>query len=86
MPKRLPADVVAFLQDPLELQRVRYRMMDVEERRTRPIREAAELKRRSKLPLEPCNGGGYGCGTLTPGGFACASCAQEQHDDPDAFK
>jgi hypothetical protein len=87
MAKRLPPEVVEFLlAHPDEVQHVRHRMVDMEERRTRPAREEAERKRRAALPLKPCAGGGYGCGTLTPGGYACDSCAQEQHDDPDAFK
>lgn len=87
MSQGLPEDVVKFLlESPEELQRVRYRMMDVEEQRTRPARIAAELERRSKLPLEKCRGNGYGCGNMTPGGYECPSCVQEFRDDPDAFK
>lgn len=83
----LPPEVVQFLlNNPNELQRVLYRMQDVEEQRARPARIAAEIERRKALPLEPCRGNGYGCGTLTPGGYNCDSCAQELRDDPDAFK
>jgi len=85
--QRLPADVRDFLLNhPEELQHVRYRMQDMEEKRTRPAREAAERERRAKLSPAPCTGFGYGCGTLTPGGFPCESCVQEFKDDPDAFK
>lgn len=84
---KLPDDILAFLlANPTEVQRVRCRMQEVEEILMKPSREAAERARRAALPLRPCTGGGYGCGTLTPGGYACESCAQEVHDDPDAFK
>jgi hypothetical protein len=88
MPKRLPQDVVQFLQDnPDELQHVRYRMQDAEEKRTRPAREAAERERRAKLPLKQCPGLGYGaCSNMTHGGFICESCQAEFSSDPDAYK
>jgi hypothetical protein len=87
MAKRLPSDVRQFLLDnPDEVQHVRYRMADAEERRTRPARIEAEKARRAALPLEPCRGNGYGCGRMTPGGYECDSCVQEFKDDPDAFK
>ena len=88
MVKRLPKDVVDFLLgDPKEVERVQSRMKDVEERRTRPMREAAERERIAKLPLKPCPGaGGYGCGRPTPGGYLCEGCIEEYRNDPDAFK
>jgi hypothetical protein len=87
MPKRLPKEVVQFLlDDPKELERVQFRMKDVEEQRTRPARIAAEIERRKALPLKPCPGNGYGCGRLTPGGYNCDACVQEYRDDPDAYK
>lgn len=87
MPKRLPHDVVEFLLgDPKELERVQFRMKDVEELKARPARIAAEIARRAALPLEKCRGNGYGCGRLTPGGYECDSCVAEFRDDPDAFK
>jgi len=84
---KLPKEVVQFLLDnPHELEHVKSRMIDAEERRTRPARIAAEKERRAKLPLAPCNGLGYKCSNLTPGGYTCESCLQEYRDDPDAFK
>lgn len=54
--------------------------------RARDAARKAEADRRAALPLAPCGGGGYGCGNLTPGGFACEDCKAEYRADPDAFK
>lgn len=90
MPYGMPGDmedVINFLlANPDEVERVRFRMMDLEEARMRPARIAAELERRKALPLGPCPGNGYGCGRMTPGGYNCESCVQDYKDDPDAYK
>lgn len=75
-----------LLENPDELERVQFRMKDLEEQRTRPARIAAEIERRKALPMGPCPGNGYGCGRLTPGGYNCESCVQDYKDDPDAYK
>jgi hypothetical protein len=86
--RELPHDIVVFLLDnPYEVQHVRYRMADAEERRTRPAREQAERDRRAKLPLKRCPGLLNGdCSTLTPGGYLCGDCNGEFSSDPDAYK
>lgn len=88
MASRLPKEVVQFLLDnPDELQHVRYRMADAEEKRTRPAREAAERERRASLPLKKCTALPYtNCQNMTPGGYICDDCAAEYREDPDAFK
>lgn len=88
MAMRLPREVVEFLAgDPKELERVKSRMKDVEELRQRPIREAAEKERRTKLPLKKCTALPYtNCQNMTPGGYICEDCAAEYREDPDAFK
>jgi hypothetical protein len=87
-PPPLPADVYKFLlEHPEEVQHVRHRMADAEEKRTRPAREAAERERRAKLPLKQCPGLlGGDCTNMTPGGYICDDCNAEFASDPDAYK
>jgi len=86
--RELPSDVLQFLLDhPDEVQHVRYRMKDMEERMMRPIREEEERKRRAALPLKKCTALPYtNCQNMTPGGYICDDCAAEYREDPDAFK
>jgi hypothetical protein len=89
MSRGLASDVIDFLLDhPEELKHVMHRMQDVEERRTRPMREHAEQERRAALPLKPCTGllGRNECGNETPGGFMCDDCNAEFSSDPAAYK
>lgn len=82
-------DVMIFLANDIkELTLVKHRMIDVENERTRPVREAEEAARIAALPMKPCRGllGKNECGNSTPGGFMCDDCNYEFSSDPDAYK
>ena len=86
---QLPSDVLQFLLDhPDEVQHVRYRMQDMENKMLQPLRDEEERKRRAALPLKKCPGllGPNSCSNMTPGGYICDDCNAEFSSDPDAYK